>query len=130
MHTQAINQFRRVASKVTRGTAIAQSAAAVLALGALAVNGRRSEARRRQSKSSDASRRWRRRPLRRNEASRLSRRSRPRRRRPRRPRATAGSVRWPVSPPASGIAALLSSLGLGAGLAQMHVEHAADRPRR
>ncbi|WP_025599255.1 Tim44 domain-containing protein [Burkholderia sp. WSM2230] len=117
MHTQAINQFRRVASKVTRGTA-ALGLAAVLALGALAANdaeakrvgGSQSIGRQSQMASPSA-------------PAQRSQQAQPAPQAAQTPAATPARNRWlgPLAGLAAGlgIAALLSSLGLGAGLAQM-----------
>lgn len=117
MHTQAINQFRRVASKVTRGTA-ALGLAAVLALGALAANdaeakrvgGSQSIGRQSQTASPSA-------------PAQRSQQAQPTQQAAQAPAATPARNRWlgPLAGLAAGlgIAALLSSLGLGAGLAQM-----------
>ncbi|MBW9106621.1 Tim44 domain-containing protein [Paraburkholderia phenoliruptrix] len=117
MHTQVINQFRRVASKVTRGTA-ALGLAAVLALGALAANdaeakrvgGSQSIGRQSQMASPSA-------------PAQRSQQAQPAQQAAQAPAATPARNRWlgPLAGLAAGlgIAALLSSLGLGAGLAQM-----------
>jgi len=117
MHTQVINQFRRVASKVTRGTA-ALGLAAVLALGALAANdaeakrvgGSQSIGRQSQMASPSA-------------PAQRSQQAQPTQQAAQPPAATPARNRWlgPLAGLAAGlgIAALLSSLGLGAGLAQM-----------
>ncbi|MBW0446130.1 Tim44 domain-containing protein [bacterium M00.F.Ca.ET.228.01.1.1] len=117
MHTQVINQFRRVASKVTRGTA-ALGLAAVLALGALAANdaeakrvgGSQSVGRQSQMASPSA-------------PAQRSQQAQPAQQAAQAPAATPPRNRWlgPLAGLAAGlgIAALLSSLGLGAGLAQM-----------
>jgi predicted lipid-binding transport protein (Tim44 family) len=117
MHTQAINQFRRVAGKVTRGTATL-GLAAVLALGALAANdaeakrvgGSQSIGRQSQMASPSA-------------PAQRSQQAQPAQQAAQAPAAAPARNRWlgPLAGLAAGfgIAALLSSLGLGAGLAQM-----------
>ncbi|WP_433695707.1 Tim44 domain-containing protein [Paraburkholderia phenoliruptrix] len=117
MHTQAITQFRRVASRLTRGTA-ALGLAAVLALGALSANdaeakrvgGSQSIGRQSQMASPSA-------------PAQRSQQAQPTQQAAQAPAAAPARNRWlgPLAGLAAGfgIAALLSSLGLGAGLAQM-----------
>ncbi|CAH2795429.1 MAG: hypothetical protein PPHEINF_4067 [uncultured Paraburkholderia sp.] len=106
MHTQAITQFRRAASRLTRGTATL-GLAAVLALGAVSANdaeakrvgGSQSIGRQSQMASPSA-------PAQRSQQA----------------QPTQQAAQAPAAAPArnsAGSARLLSSLGLGAGLAQM-----------
>ena len=117
MYMQTIDQLRRVASKLTRGT-IALGLAGVLALGALAAN--EAQAKRvggsqnigRQSQMASPS-----------GPAQRSQQAQPAQQAAQAPAAAPARNRWlgPLAGLAAGfgIAALLSSLGLGAGLAQM-----------
>ncbi|CAD6552522.1 hypothetical protein LMG28727_05378 [Paraburkholderia kirstenboschensis] len=117
MYKQTVDHLRRVASKVTRGT-VALGLAGVLALGALAANdaqakrvgGSQSIGRQSQMASPSA-------------PAQRSQQAQPTQQSAQAPAATPARNRWlgPLAGLAAGfgIAALLSSLGLGAGLAQM-----------
>ncbi|CAH2897575.1 TIM44-like domain-containing protein [Paraburkholderia strydomiana] len=117
MYKQTIDRLRRVAGKVTRGT-VALGLAGVLALGALAANdaqakrvgGSQSIGRQSQMASPSA-------------PAQRSQQAQPAQQAAQAPAATPARNRWlgPLAGLAAGfgIAALLSSLGLGAGLAQM-----------
>ncbi|PMS29905.1 Tim44 domain-containing protein [Paraburkholderia rhynchosiae] len=117
MYRQTIDQLRRVTSKLTRGT-VALGLAGVLALGALASNdaeakrvgGGQSMGRQSQMASPSA-------------PAQRSQQAQPAQQAAHAPAAAPARNRWlgPLAGLAAGfgIAALLSSLGLGAGLAQM-----------